>query len=338
MLQDQPGNIPMVIGTGEPVGIATEDNAERATVSQPYHSAGAASSSAGPFGAFHIPQVQRSSVLSRAPPSDLLENLVIFTKRPTAATVQRLERPEQLSIWQMEPSQCIDPAPDQFLQCYCVKIHETAKYRDKWDRMGRADLDSRSSKGQVRNGPGPHPRWRYGIDPSPQYCPSGANGLVDMQVADLLDYSVNVLNLQIGFWRNDSEQGSEARDRDNTIDTKGQGTVRRYVVLKIVRALYGKPYCSFSAPLELYRRDDTYYFPDGAAFCKSDKPTAFMAAYAMTVNDVARMTPDSRVKGQNYLTQHRALRDAPSASSASSSRTMPAPKAPAVKKRPAGAR
>jgi hypothetical protein len=340
MLQDQTGNLPMEVGTGGPVSFAAADSAERTTVSQPYHSADAASGSAGRFGAFRIPPAHPSSVLPRAAPSDLLENLIIFERRPTAALVQRLERPDRLSIWQMQPSLCIDPAPDQFLQCYVVKIHETAKYRDIWDHMTVAQLTDRASKGHVRDGPGEHPKWIYGVDTSPRYCPSnkGGNQRVDMQVAELLDYSVNVLDLQLGYWRNDSRQGSEARTRDNTVDTTGKGDVRRYIVPKIVRALYGKPKCSFASPLELYVKDDTYYFPDGAAFCKSDKPTAFMSAYALSVNPACRMIDDSRLKGRNYLVQGRALTNAPSASSASSSRTMPAPKAPAVKKRPAGAR
>ena len=174
-----------------------------------------------------------STVLPRAAPSDLLENLIIFGRRTTAEMVQRLERPDQLSIWQMQPSLCIDPAPDQFLQCYVVKIHETAKYRDTWDRMTVAALTDRASKGQVRDGPGECAKWRYGVDTSPHYCPSnkGGNQKVDMQVAELLDYSVNVLDLRIGYWRNDSAQGSAARTRDNTVDTTGRGDVRRYVVL-----------------------------------------------------------------------------------------------------------
>jgi hypothetical protein len=100
--------------------------------------------------------------------------------------------------------------------------------------------------------------------------------------------------------------------------------------------------CSFMNPLPLYVDDDTYYFPDGAAFCKSDKPTAFMSAYALTVNPDARMLQDNKNRGFTYLEERRAtaraLTAAPSASSASSSRPMPAPKTIPVKKRPAGAK
>jgi hypothetical protein len=128
--------------------------------------------------------------------------------------------------------------------------------------------------------------------------------------------------------------------------------MRRAVVLKIVRALYEKPKCSFSTPLELYKSDDVYYFPDGAAFTKSEKPTAFMAAYILTVNPNSRMKDESRTKGQNYVNRGFALTDsapaaaatsAPMGSAGASSSTtaaaaMPPPAVPAVKKKPAAAK
>ncbi len=77
--------------------------------------------------------------------------------------------------------------------------------------------------------------------------------------------------------------------------------MRRTVVLKIVRALYEKPKCSFTTPLDLYKSDDVYYFPDGAAFTRSEKPTAFMAAYILAVNANSRMLDASRIKGQHFV-------------------------------------
>ncbi len=119
-----------------------------------------------------------------------------------------------------------------------------------------------------------------------------------MQVAELVDYAVNVLNHPLSHWRNDSEEGSQARASDEFYDTTGFGDVRRTVVLKIVRALYEKPKCSFTMPLDLYKQDDVYYFPDGAAFTRSEKPTAYMAAYVLAGNPNSRMLDAIRTKGQ----------------------------------------
>jgi hypothetical protein len=178
---------------------------------------------------------------------------------------------------------------------------------------------------------------------------------IDIQVSELLDYCVDTLELPISYWRNDSEQGKAARARERAFDTTGYGDVRRYAVLKIIRAMYGKTKCSFVRPILLYEAEDTFYFPEGAAFCKQNKPNGFMAAHALTINPSYRMMQEIRTKGETYMRtgSGRALTNAPSASSAassrsapppkasassaSSSRTMPPPKAPAMK-RPAGQR
>ena len=114
--------------------------------------------------------------------------------------------------------------------------------------------------------------------------------------------------------------------------------MRRAVLLRIVRALYSMPKCSFSLSLELYKQDDVYYFPDGAAFCKSEKPTAFMAASMLAVNPNSKMIEVTRNKGLNYVNKGLALTDG-------SARDEPAPAAAAsstpaavAKKKPAAAK
>jgi hypothetical protein len=181
------------------------------------------------------------------------------------------------------------------------------------------------------------------------------NRYIDIQVSELLDFCVDTLMLPISYWRNDSEQGKLARTRERAYDTTGYGDVRRYVVLKVIRAMYNKTKCSFVKPILLYEAEDTFYFPEGAAFTKANKPNGYMAAHALTINPHYRMMPDMRTRGENYLQtgSGRALTNAPSASSAASTRslpppkavgsypssssTMPPPKAPAMK-RPAGQR
>ncbi len=114
--------------------------------------------------------------------------------------------------------------------------------------------------------------------------------------------------------------------------------MRGAVLLRIVRALYSMPKCSFALPLDLYRRDDVYYFPDGAAFCKAEKPTAYMAASILAANPNSKMMESTRIKGLNYVNKGFALADRPAedqpAPAASASSTTDA----VVKKKPAAAK
>ena len=114
--------------------------------------------------------------------------------------------------------------------------------------------------------------------------------------------------------------------------------MRGAVLLRIVRALYSMPKCSFALPLDLYRRDDVYYFPDGAAFCKAEKPTAYMAASILAANPNSKMMESTRTKGLNYVNKGFALADKPAedqpAPAASASSTTDA----VVKKKPAAAK
>ena len=149
----------------------------------------------------------------------------------------------------------------------------------------------------------------------------------------------------MSYWRNDSETGSAARKDDDFYNTEGFGELRRGVLLRIVREMYGKPRCSFSTPLELYVEDDVYFFPGGAAFCRTDKASVYMAASILAVNPLSRMQESNRVKGMNFIGRG-ALTDAAGAATlappaartfasltaASSTSTTTAP---AMKKKPA---
>ena len=107
--------------------------------------------------------------------------------------------------------------------------------------------------------------------------------------------------------------------------------LRKTVLLKVVRKMYDKPKCSFIVPLNLYLEEDVYYFPDGAAFTRTDKPPSFMAAAVLAVNPNSKMMHVTRNKGLTYTPQVRVLRDAPAASSSSTG-------GPTVMRRPAAER
>ena len=64
------------------------------------------------------------------------------------------------------------------------------------------------------------------------------NQEIDIQVAKLIDYASDILNIPVSYWRNDSESGGAARKADDFYDTGGFGEVRRSVLLRIVRAMY----------------------------------------------------------------------------------------------------
>ena len=150
----------------------------------------------------------------------------------------------------------------------------------------------------------------------------------EVQAVKFLDYSLNECCIPASLWRNVSDTGKAERAKDNIMM---KGDIRRILLLKVVRAMYDKPKCSFPTPLELYREDDVYYFPDGAAFTTSDKPTAFMAASMLAVNPACRMDDKSRKRGLEYANRGFAIEDGPSQG------PPPASSTAIVKQRPAAA-
>ena len=159
-----------------------------------------------------------------------------------------------------------------------------------------------------------------------------------MKVAELLNYATDICNIPISYWRNDSVAGNAAKQADDIYDTSGSGDMRRIMLLKIVRALYSKTKCSFALPLALYKRNDVYYFPDGAAFCKAEKPTAFMAASIVAQNPDSRMLAVTRAKGLSYVSRGLALTDRPAGERQAAAAASGSNPEAVAKKRPAAAK
>ena len=164
MLHDQTGDIPTGGDTGGSSGSAAPALEEITTVAQPYYPKDVESKLLGTMGEFLNPS---TTAVPSGASSKPIQNLIVFAKRPTASMIQRLERPEILSIWKFTASVCTDPSPDSFLACYVGKIADTAKYRSNWDTGTIKDRRERAFKGQVRNGPGKCKQWRFDEDASP---------------------------------------------------------------------------------------------------------------------------------------------------------------------------
>ncbi len=347
-LQTPAGDVIMGTASSESASSASKVDTGGAGEPTTYSYAEAGSKIAGPFGPSPVLPATTRSVLTKATSSKELKNLIIFAKQPSAVLMIKHRRPEDMSVFQIEPALCIDLAANQLLANYVTKLNELAKWRGKWDLNTAEQRIERSKKGNVRDGPGKCEAWVYGVDESPPYVPVAHDKgfqAIDMQAGELMDYASDSLDIPMSYWRNDSDAGNAARKSDGFYNTEGFGELRRGVLLRIVHAKYGLPKCSFTTPLELYKEDDVYYFPDGAACGRGDKTTTFMAASILSVNPQSRMQEATRVKGENYILRG-ALTDAarvaaiaPTATdtfvalaAASSSSTTTAP---AVKKKPA---
>ncbi len=302
-----------------------------------------------PYGPSPVLPATQSSVFTKAKSPKELKNLIIFPSRTSASLMIKHRRPETMSVFQTQAAVCIDPAAGQLLREYVTKLNEISKWRQKWDGYDHTILSTRAMKGQVRNGAGECQPWTYGVDESPPYNPRDKDGrgfaAVDMQATELMDYAKEVFDIPESYWRNDSTEGNAARAADDFFNTAGFGEVRRSVLLRLIRARYGIPKCSFTTPQELYVQDDVYYFPEGAAFGRPDKVPVYAAAYILTMNPNSRMADSTKERAEKFL-QRGALMDAArvpaiappeadtfvsTATGSSSSTTT----APAVKKKPA---
>ncbi len=167
-------------------------------------------------------------------------------------------------------------------------------------------LNERASEGQVRDGPGRCHSWNFMRGNPPQYIPlDKGDQQIDMQVAELLNFARDACNIPETYWMNDSKEGEEAKKAENIFSC--HGNTRSSLLLKVVRALYSKPRCSFVLPM--FEQDDVYCFPNGAAFCSEKKPTAFMAASALAQNVNCKMRPTTRAKAELYTNKGFALAD-----------------------------
>ncbi len=128
----------------------------------------------------------------------------------------------------------------------------------------------------------------------PTYKPDGEDQEIDVQVAALLDYAQDSCNIPLSLWKAASAEGKAAKEVDKLLGTLTYGDMRRIALLRVVRAMYDKPRCSFEVPPDLYgHQDDVYYFPDGVAFGKFSKGTAYMAASILAANSLARTSDDA---------------------------------------------
>jgi hypothetical protein len=303
-----PDDVPMGVSSSEVAGGSQAASVGSRGEQVTYYAAEADSGLTGSFASFHAMPETPSSVLSPAASSGLV-NLIIFPRNPSAAVMLQNERPQYQRIYDIAGATCIDAAAEQLLMRYVLKMNDIVRWRTGWDRADVAELTSRAlQKGQIRDGPGNCGSYNYGEDPPP-YRPLSPMQEAEMQAVMFLDYSLNECGIVASMWRNVSDKGTAERAKDKIIM---QGDIRRSLVLKVVRAMSDKPKCSFTTPLALYREDDVYYFPNGAAFTSSEKPTAFMAASILAVNPDSKMDEKSRKMGQQYVNRGFELADGPS--------------------------
>jgi hypothetical protein len=116
-------------------------------------------------------------------------------------------------------------------------------------------------------------------------------------VSDLLEFSYDCCHLPDSYWLTPT-----ARSNAGVQGAKDPGDLRRGMVLKMVSAFYGKKYCSFAQPREGEpRREDVYYFPDGACFCNEGKVSAASIASILSVSPNARLAESCIKRGMNHL-------------------------------------
>ena len=243
----------------------------------------------------------------------------------------RQNREQQCYIFEFEAAECIDQAAQQLLFCYILKIVMTVEWRLNWDTHPERHAHM-SLEGKQRDGPGTGPKWdESGGQSPPDYCPSGDNKEVDMQVSQLLNLAGRSAAIPESFWRNDSAEGIAAKVAANVYN---KDDIRAILVLKLIRAMHSKRKCSFIHPrVGQPEEPDVYYFPEGAAFTSEKKPNSFVAASVLAQNPLSKMPDGIRMKGLEYqkmsmLTD--ALGKAKAQTKASSSSSQPTMKRPAA--------
>ncbi len=158
----------------------------------------------------------------------------------------QLERHERVMIHDVAASSFIDQAAQHIMYCYILKLHETVKWRKRWDDYDVGNKMEMAAKGLQRAGPGKGTCWDYAKDSGPPtYCPESINQTIDVQIAELLTFATRACNVPEAFWLNESEQGQAAKRSENVPSCIGD--YRSTLLLRLVRALYGKPSRSFIA-------------------------------------------------------------------------------------------
>ncbi len=148
------GDVPMGTASSESASSASKVATGGANVPTTYSPADAGGKFAGPYGPSPVLPATQSSVITKATSSTELKNLIIFPSRTSASMILRHRRPESMSVFQIEPAVCIDPAAGQLLGQYVIKLNEISKWRTRWDAYSVEVLTDRALKGQVRNAAG----------------------------------------------------------------------------------------------------------------------------------------------------------------------------------------
>jgi hypothetical protein len=244
---------------------------------------------------------------STLPQSVSSSEIAIFEPR-----VQRgLRLDDRAHIYAAECSQCVDQCGTALVKMYAHKCSEAAKWRFNWDRGSDEARASRTQKMQQRRGQGTT-AWRYGQEPEPLFVPK-TNAKIELQVAEFLDYAENQCYVPNSYWLNETaknlagakEQLPEAQKDVHALEGPNESDPRVAMVLRLVLALYEKPYCSFVVPrAENERRADCFYFPENSAFLDNRKVNGLVAAMMMTCDPEANLGKVPTERGRKYLMNH----------------------------------
>ena len=190
--------------------------------------------------------------------------------------------------------------------------------------------------------------YKLGVGNTPPYEPQ-QNTEIEKHCADFLEFSHNRCHLPDAYWLS-----TTTRTNQGLALHMQEGDFRITVALTVIRAMFGKAWCSFIPPREDERtRSDTYYFPQGVAFTNEGKASTIAAASILVGNPNAVLPLVCLTKGHKWNTKLNMLCDVQQpagfvtgvepmakakakAKSTSSSSTKP--DEPEVKKRPAARR
>ncbi len=255
-------------------------------------------------------------------------NSTLSTPEPSSETVgfqSRAKGPapsNRVWIMEIEPATCLDVSSAQLLKMYVHKINEAARWRIGWDSGTEFANTDRASKGQQRRGAGVGARYVYGKEPTPPYAPN-TNAEIELQVAELLVFCSQRCYIPESFWLNEAAKRAKESQKEENPKGKGKAKAptdpdqydianemdyRIIMLLRLVTAMYGTPYCSFVEPSEEDpRRNDTHYFPKNCGFLEIKRVTGIVAAAMITANLQTDLGMSNMAKGRHYLAVHKLM-------------------------------